>query len=110
MNRLGASVMSQFRMSAPSWALAAVSIMFLAETFFFFYPSQANENRTEPKPPLTIKVSCAHGSGLLRLDFDRDADPKLDHTINLREDLKIWVPRGTQLHFEEDEKPAGTAP
>jgi hypothetical protein len=84
--------------------------MFLAETFFFFYPTQANENRADPKPPLTITISCAQGSGLLRLDFDRDADPKLVQSINLRDDLKIWVPRGTQLHFEEDEKPAITAP
>ena len=96
--------MSQIRMSARLWALTAIGIMSLAEAFLFFYPTQADENQIEPKPPLTIKISCAHGSEWFRLEFDRDSDPNQGQVIDVRDDLRIWVPGGTTVYFEENEK------
>ncbi len=88
--------MNQFRISLQTWALAIVSTLLLAETFFVLFPASDHD----PRSPVTIKFSCAQGTGVMRLDLDRDADPALVQSINLRSDLTVWMHRGADVHYE----------
>jgi hypothetical protein len=101
-----------YRLRTPMlfWALMGVCSLCLVETLFFLFPGQAAENHLDSNTPITIKFSCAKGSGLLRLDIPRDADPKLVQSINLRSDVKMWMPRGAVVHYEEPEEQDGTTP
>ena len=90
--------MNLFTKSAQTWALAIVSTLLLTETFFVLFPAQ---ERPEARTPFTIKFSGAEGSQIMRFDFDRDEDPELVYSIKLRNDLTMWIPRGTIMHYEE---------
>jgi hypothetical protein len=104
------SCMRYFRMPMHTWALLIVSTLFLGETLFVLFPAQSAESHHASNTPITIKFSCANGSGLLRLDIDRNVDPELVQSINLRSDMKMWMPRGAELRFEEYETPNGSVP
>lgn len=102
--------MSRFRTPMHFWTLMGVCTLFLVETLLVLFPGQTTETSPHSDTPLTIKFSCAQGSGLLRLDIPLDADPKLVQSINLRPDVKMWMPRGAVLHYEEQAKQEGATP
>jgi hypothetical protein len=96
--------MNQIRIPIQTWALLVVSVLLLMETFFVVFPAQ---DRPDPRSPIVIKFTCANGTGMMRLDIDRNLAPKLEQSINLRSDLTMWMPRGAVMHYEGPEEDHG---